>query len=391
MSGRLPYPASYYRVLPRAAPAGPDPSSAYPALPYGLSNVAGLSGQVLSAPPWPLVLPCGGDDGASLSAALGIYGGVLLAPQVYTLDTPVVMPPWTSLIGFSNVVDNSALSDQGGYVLAPSASFSSPWSEPGPAAVTLLDQVTGGYDQLSAGQQVSGINIDCSSAPAGTHGIASVNQVYGVSVASVVVQKAPGTGLYAVYDGGTPDGWHVYHSMFARCGRGVDVNIADTIFDDCLAIGATTDHNWYIRNAVDSIFSNCRGGNAAIHNWYFAVNQTAAGGYCLLEGCASDLADSYGVLIDYGNTGGIWLNFMGFSSDSDNAGAATGAIRISSAPQPVIFDSLTVNTTADYGFQYANAANLVVASGILNGATAAFNNGGGNGTVLINTAAIIEL
>jgi hypothetical protein len=264
------------------------------------------------------------------------------------------------------------------------AGFTNPAALPDPGAIYMQ-----GGSTLPAGQNLAGINIDCTNAPAGIHGIVLYNAVYGAAMSKMCVQSAPGTGLYAVFSTSQVDGLHVDHSLFARCGRGIDLNIADGVFEDVNATGALTDHNWYIRNAVDSIFSNCRGGNAAIHNWYFAVNQPAVSGYCLLEGCGSDLADSYGMLIDYGNTGGMWLNILGFSSDSDNAGQATGAIRIASAPQPVVFDGLTINTTADYGLQYLNAANLTVNSGSIIAAVSPLNNGGGNGTVKINGDGIL--
>jgi hypothetical protein len=344
------------------------------------------------------ILPSGDNTGltdwANITNALGIGKVVYLMPGIYYTLYPLVVSPWANLIGISNIVDNSALTDNGttiqavaGFTNAHSPTNAAPWPES--SVILMVDEATGGYGELSAGQQVLGINVDASLAPAGTHGVTLYNAVYGASFQGTV-QDAPGTGLFVAFATSQADGLHVYHSAFLRCGRSADINVADAVFDDVNATGATVDHNWFIRNAVDSIFSNCRGGNAPVHNWYFAVNQTILGGYCLLEGCGSDLADSYGMLIDYGNTGGIWLDIVGFSSDGDNAGAGTGAIRISAAPQPVMFDALTINTTADFGLQYANAANLNVASAIIEAATAPFNNGGGNGTVMLNTDAILD-
>jgi hypothetical protein len=335
-------------------------------------------------------------DWQNLTTAMTSFGAVIyLVPGLYYILYPLVIAPWCMILGVSNIVDNSALSDFGvtivvvaGFTNAHSPVNPAPWPES--SAILMVDETTGGYTALSSGQQLLGINVDLTNAPAGTHGITTYNAVYGVSLGQVTVLEAPGTGLFVAFASSQADGLHVYHTSLLRCGRSVDVNVADAVFDDVNATGATTDHNWFIRNAVDSIFSNCRGGNAPVHNWYFAVNQTITGGYCLLEGCGSDLADSYGMLIDYGNTGGIWLDIVGFSSDGDNAGAGTGAIRISAAPQPVMFDALTVNTTAAYGVQYANAASLNIASAIIEAATAPFNNGGGNGTVMLNTDAILD-
>jgi hypothetical protein len=334
-------------------------------------------------------------DWVNITGEMALTGRIVyLMPSIYYVLYPVVVTPWSGLIGISNIVDNSALSDNGttiagvaGFTNAHSPTDPTAWPES--SVILMVDETTGGYSELSAGQQVLGVNVDASATPAGTHGVTTYNAVYGASFQGTV-QDAPGTGLFVAFATSQADGLHVYHSAFLRCGRSADINVADAVFDDVNATGATVDHNWFIRNAVDSIFSNCRGGNAPVHNWYFAVNQTILGGYCLLEGCGSDLANSYGMLIDYGNTGGIWLNIVGFSSDGDNAGAGTGAIRISAAPQPVMFDALTINTTADFGLQYANAANLNVASATIEAATAPFSNGGGNGTVLLNTDAILD-
>jgi hypothetical protein len=318
-------------------------------------------------------------------------------PGTYYILYPLVISPWTTITGYSNISDNSALGYLGNTTIMPVTGFTNvhgptdPAAWPVSSAILMIDSASGGYGILSAGQNITGINVDCSDAPAGTNGITLYNAVYGASISEFSILEAPNVGLMAQFASSQVDGLHVYHGLVSRCGRSIDLNVADAVFDDVNGTGALTDHNWYIRNAVDSIFSNCRGGNAAIHNWYFAVNQTATGSYCLLEGCGSDLADSYGMLIDYGNTGGIWLNIVGFSSDQDNAGATTGAIRIASAPQPVEFEGLTINTTANYGLQYLNSASLVVASAIINAAVSAFSNGGGNGTVLINSNAILGI
>lgn len=324
-------------------------------------------------------------DWNTWTGALAIPNCVIYpAPGIYYINQPLLIPAWSAILGSSNVLDNSTLSDNG-VTLIVVAGFTNPAALPDPGAIYMQ-----GGPSLPAGQNLAGLNVDCSSAPAGIHGIVLYNAVYGTAMSKMCVQSAPGTGLFAAFSTSQVDGLHVDHSLFARCGRGIDLNIADGVFEDVNATGSLTDHNWFIRNAVDSIFSNCRGGNAPIHNWYFAVNQTTVGGYCLLEGCGSDLAGSYGMLIDYGNTGGILLNILGFSSDQDNAGATTGAIRISSAPQPVLFDGLTINTTADFGVQYANAANLDIASAIITAGTAAFDNAGGNGKVHINWDAILD-
>jgi hypothetical protein len=356
--------------------------------------VGGASGTVQ----W--VFPSGDTTGATdwtnitnAMADTGIPTIIYLAGGQFWVNQPLVISPWVFLIGQSNIVDNSALSDNGTTISA-TATFTNTGAPAGGAwpessVILMVDQATGEYEELSAGQYLFGVNVDASAAPTGTHGITLYNAVYGVSIANFTVQQAPGTGLFGAFATSQVDGLHVYHGLLSRCGRGVDLNIADGVFEDVNATGSLTDDNWHIRNAVDTIFNNCRGGNAAVHNWNFAVNQTITGGYCLLQGCGSDLSGSYGVLINYGNTGGIWLNFVGFASDQDNAGAATGAIRISSAPQPVLFDGVTINTTADFGIQYANAANLCVASGIIEAATSPFSNGGGNGVVQINYDSII--
>jgi Spherulation-specific family 4 len=87
-----------------AVPGGPDvpadPSNPTTYTPYGLENVKGLSGVLAAAPPYPMVLPCGGDDGANLSAAAGLFGGVTLqSGGAYVLDTSLSLPSGAVISG----------------------------------------------------------------------------------------------------------------------------------------------------------------------------------------------------------------------------------------------------------------------------------------------------
>lgn len=358
--------------------------------------IKGITVNVQSNGATVIILPGAGSDGTSAilaAIAAASPGDTLLLLGQCQVSSPIVIPPWITVIGYGTVINNSALSDNCTTLIA-SASFSG-GSYPVPAVILMIDQITGGYSQISAGQNFQHINVDCSLAPSGTVSWASFGQVYGVGITDCCGQFAPATGLLTQFDAvhGQADGWRINGFMLARCGRNVDLNIADLIANDIHAIGASVDDNFFIRNAVNSHFFGARAGNSARYGWNFSVNQAAVGSWCGLHGCSSDQSGEYGLFINYGSTGGMALCIDGYCSDLDNATGTqqASALRIASAPQAVVISSIMQVSAAaacKYGLSYSNAANLAIGAGVVQGSVAGLIAGSGNGTVEISPALI---
>ncbi len=374
---------------PRLLPAMPsvfgDPY--IPALHGLLTSMADGSVTVLPS----TGTPYAGDDAASINSAYGYTDTVrLIAGMTYNVASPVLIPPWGALTSDGPVpVNNSLLSDVPA-TLAVAASFNA-GASPLPAAVLFSSPGV-----VAGGQYVSGINLDGVAAPAGTHGIASYGSVYGVELDRVTVSRAPGTGLYVNFTAGQgqADGWRVTRCMFARSGRNVDMNASDMIFTDVHAIGATVDHNFYVRQALNSIFTACRGGNAAGNNWNFPVNQAAGqGGFLLLNGCDSDSAAGDGVVISYLSTGGPYMSITGLCSTNDGTAGGHTAVNVLGTPVPLNITGLFVVPGASSpatGLAYANVTAAMRAQGIVKAVTTAVSAGAGN-TGAIDVTGITSL
>ena len=269
-----------------------------------------------------------------------------------------------------------------------------------PAAWLIVDQTTGGYAIPSAGQQMTGINIDGSDAPTDVDGIDVYGDVGGVQMSCCSVQSATGGGFnFLSRAGNIPDGLRLTGLMAARCtGNNFFFQAADAVCHDLHAIGSNAGDGFRIITCANSHFSDCRSGNNAGHGWNFGNGTGSADptGYISMQNCNSQLNTEDGYYVDWtSGNGGHVLNMTGCTSIGDgnnggSGGGSFGALTVVQATAPILMDNFVVmsNTSSgdcpQYAVKVTNCAHLLIRSGMLQAYNTVFYDGGGNGTILID-------
>jgi len=345
------------------------------------------------------------DDTAAIQAALTAaqLGQVVYFPAGrYLVSSPVVIPPWVTVMGSGIVLNGSYRTDYPSTLVA-SASFSG-GSWPVTAVILMVAQALGGYSVASAGQAIVNIGIDCTSAPASVDGIDAYGSVNGNYFQNIYIGSPTGNGLSAIYNAtyDQPDGWRMNGIMVAGAGgNGFQLTMADVVANDLHAIGCGGD-GFSCIGLANSQLSNCRMANNTGNGWNFGRSGSgtaSAGTYITLTGCNSQLNGKNGLLIDWPVQGGQSLILEGFTSVADglNGGSGGGSyagVNVTSAGTPIVFDGLYVipgtgtQTAPEYGLSVTDCSYLMIRGGVIQGYTQPVFNGGSNGVIQIDPSVL---
>jgi hypothetical protein len=280
-----PYPIPQAAAVPGApAPAGQLRKSQDPQ-PYGLSGVIGISSGLAAAPPYPLILPSGEDDGVNLTNALAVFGGVVLAPLVYTTYTPVLMAPGSCLIGAAPVGQsvNGLASAALGSRIRAAASWSAGTS---PAGIIVADQ--------AANPVIANVIADGSLLGAT---IADGITLYGAAAAPLIrnsaVYMATGNGINFVnVSGSYPDGADFSHVVAYLCaGNGITGAIVDSSMVNC-HVQQAGGMGFYLQGANNRLVC-CRADQSA--HGFVSDDFLSQGGCNMLSCCETAGNQGYGI------------------------------------------------------------------------------------------------
>jgi hypothetical protein len=270
------------------------------------ASYTGSSAYIESVGPYTVVSASqdqsGETDSSDINEALEAASPVLLASGVYYVNTPIVIPDSSCLMG-ANPSWGIPTGDYGigglplqGAIIRPGTGFS------GSAVITMGSTGTTQH----GGQRIYSLTIDGQSGPAGMHGIQSVGYVGGVKLRDVVVWQATGDGLHcdnAGVSGHNPDFWMVESCKFSASGGwGVNINgMADSWFTDCESTGNTSG-GWSVTAGADTRWIGCRGSsNESVPGWRFKVS--GFGGSWQMIGCEAN-SNGTGILVLGAGAGG---------------------------------------------------------------------------------------
>lgn len=352
------------------------------------------------------------DDTAAIQAALDATprGGVTYFPAgVYRTSAPLIQQPYTTAI----FTHGSGQFQMGG--ASPYSSIKPLPSFAGAAVWRILDENLGGfasptilaegnsgaYQVVSAEYAIQGMSIDGSALTASNvNGIDILGQVQDVYLRDVDVQQCTGDGINSTYNFAVANGpqapfaIHFERIAIQQCtGTGIVLsNATDSTFMDCYVLGCGS-FGWWIAWPGNSLFVACR----AEWSGYDGFHVTAQGGQTQFIGCSTDRNNSNGMYITgTGTPGGIvsisglMLNRDGKNNDAGGGGFA--GLNVAGTNSAVVVDGLTVwpgyddggggTLSPEYGVTASNQGFLAINTGMINGATAAWFDGGGNTTIL---------
>lgn len=248
-------------------------------------------------------------------------------PGKYKTAGPIVVPPYIGLVG-AKATPQCATWSEYGSVIKPASNWSQ-GSYPVPAAILMLDPVTGGYSGVSEEQRLESLLVSGAALPATfpVHGIASYRQVNRVQLNRVHVGRMPGDGVHQDYDDThQPDAWTASH-VFSRynLGRGFQLRSADSSWTKCLATNSGAD-NWWLDTVVNNQYIGCRSEWSGGHGYrYQCRNDNTGSGSTLFSGCSTDRSSRSGFLAtSSGGTGAVPLLLSGCYFRRDGALGGSG-------------------------------------------------------------------
>ena len=336
------------------------------------------------------------DDTAAIQSALNACppGGVVeMPPGVYRTSDSLVVPPGVTLLGTrTGLMYVPDLTDPPGYI-RPMPTFV------GTAVIKFLDEVTGGYSDISGEQRVINLMIDGSElATPSIDGISAEGNVQNVGLRDVTIRRVTGAGIRTGINAGFyPYSWRLHRVMVDKTGwRGFTFEVmTDITFVDCQAIGCGAD-GFYIANAANSHAIGCRAewnndnGFHITGNW---ATGTGSGGM-LFGDCSTDRNDKNGVLIDATGNPPIQFDNLHTRRDGRNANLGGGdyaGFKVDAATTPVLVGLITCYPGVDdngdgvnspqYGVRVEDSTFVSVSTGFLHAATDGWIDGGGNGVL----------
>ena len=323
----------------------------------------------------------------------GAQGDNVADDTVYRTSDSLVVPPGVTLLGTrTGLMYVPDLTDPPGYI-RPMPTFV------GTAVIKFLDEVTGGYSDISGEQRVINLMIDGSElATPSIDGISAEGNVQNVGLRDVTIRRVTGAGIRTGINAGFyPYSWRLHRVMVDKTGwRGFTFEVmTDITFVDCQAIGCGAD-GFYIANATNSHAIGCRAewnndnGFHITGNW---ATGTGSGGM-LFGDCSTDRNDKNGVLIDATGNPPIQFDNLHTRRDGRNANLGGGdyaGFKVDAATTPVLVGLITCYPGVDdngdgvnspqYGVRVEDSTFVSVSTGFLHAATDGWIDGGGNGVL----------
>lgn len=330
------------------------------------------------------------DSTAAINDALTtapVGGTVYIPAGTYKTTAPIVIPPQITLAG-----------PHGSHIDATTCSIK-PESQAsgfsGAAVILFVDQSTGGYSLTSNQQRLIDLTLDCSNLTGSTiDGIQAQGLVHGVILDDIQIRNAPNHGVAFVTNGsGTAYSWRAHRVVANACGNhGFSPAITDSTWTDCEAIGCGGNGINLAGSAANSHFIAFRSefntiGVALSGAW---AQGTGSGGVTFTA-LSTDRNTQDGVLVTA--TGTVPASFISsmFRRDGRNGNSGGGGyagLRCSGSTIPVLVDGTcfpgvddngTGTSSPQYGFSVVSSAkNVVLKSGMWQGATAGVHDDGTN-------------
>ena len=352
------------------------------------------------------------DDTTAIQAALNACprGGVVYFPAgVYRTSAPLIQQPYTRCI-FTH--GNGQVQTGGA---SPYSSIKPLSTFAGAAVWRILDANLGGwaaptilaspntasYQVISAEFALEGLSIDGSAlVAASVNGIDILGQVQDVYLSDVSVQQVTGNGINSTFNFAVSAGPQAPLCLHFRrvnvqwtTGTGIVLsNATDSTFIDCYVLGCTG-YGWWIAWPGNAQFLACRAEWSGSDGFHI----TAQGGQTIFSGCSTDRNAFNGIYITgTGTTPGV-VNLSGciLNRDGRNGGSGGGGysgLAINNTNSAVVADGITIfpgyddngsgTLSPEYGVSATSTPFLALNSGMINAATAAWNDGGGNTTIL---------
>jgi hypothetical protein len=351
----------------------------------------------------------GTDDTAALQAAINTaatFGTVATGPPgTYLFSAAVTIPSKGGLTGTGTESYGVPLGNYTvgglplqGTILKATNTFANPNSATG---LFLMNTASG----QGGGQRLHGFSIDGSALPSNNlHGILVQNATACATFSNLNVygsgsKAIGGDGFHAVSTGnGVPDLLNMKWCHFSGCaGWGVSLNgVADSYISFTEATGNGTG-GWSITNGNNTRLTGCKGETstgAGAPGWLFTAGSGFTG--CLhLNACTSQSNDGSGFKFTGTGTGTYQLLACSSDDDGHNAGAGGGGfagLECTSFSGFVLAPGFNVRLGSIPSPQYGISATahnvLTLDSGVINGATAAFFEGGGNATIVLGSGVV---
>lgn len=341
------------------------------------------------------------DDSSAINAALSFVwttnggGFVLLPPGTYAVANPVIIPPYTFLVGQTEISLNLNTIPTNVAVITALSSWA-PASSTG--IVEILSKTPGGWSQNTAACGLKNIYINgASNTSTNLNGINMVGPCYDVHLQDVFIDTPPHDGITAsgqTESGITPT--FPYHQRYDRVTvayaglTGFNlVNFTDSTYTNCLAFQNVAT-GWTLQNCSNSVWAHCRG------EWNeYGFSVSGSSGSLTFTGCTTDQNSREGLYINGATPqttqgGGVIWSGGKFHADANGAVSGhTNAILVTSSTVPVTITGTNVESGENVSTFYpANAitltssSNVVVAGSWLQGVTSAWNDTGGNTNIM---------
>jgi len=336
------------------------------------------------------------DDTTAIQAALTAcpVGGVVYMPLgVYRTSAPLLVPPYVTLTGTHGGGEAQSTSSPTPSCIKPLGSFT------GAAVVQVVDQQIGGYATISSEVKIENLTINGSSLPTGSvAGIQMKGQIQHITIRDVQVRQVTGNGFDTAYNLSAPPGpqapfclhWERLSALWCG-GTGFALNNStDSYFGDCYALGCSS-WGWYVAGANGSTWIGCRAEWSGTDGFFLATNTAVQ----TFVGCSTDRNGQHGFNIGSStSTGTIVLSGCRLTRDGRSSTTSGYAgLKVNTTTRKVFAEGLIVTTgrdddgttgnlTPQYGVSVSGSSYVVVASGDVNGVTTAWNDGGGNTTLL---------
>jgi len=335
------------------------------------------------------------DDWAAIQALLTAApkGGVIqLGPKRYGLSAPLLIPPYVTLRGPHH--DRDSVGDSVP-ALVPLAGFS------GVAAITMVDQATGGYATAHRAACIDTVNIDGVNLTSETvSGIRATGYVHGTVLRNVSIRAMTNHSIDQVSNAsGSPYSWYLENVQIAGVGSattwdGFRFISTDNVLYNCRAEGVRG-YGFYLQSGPNNMLVGCRSEWSAKSGFYItgAWGTGQGSGALIMSGCSTDRNSENGVLIDATGNAPVIISGLMARRDGRNGYPGTGgggfaALRGTSATVPIVVTGMTcypgVNddgtgvNSPERGASFAGCTYVAVDSSYLHADTTPFHDGGTN-------------
>lgn len=346
------------------------------------------------------------DDTAALNDALSYvfttYGGgyVFVPWGEYLVSAPIVIPPYTFLVGETALTLNLNTTPTSVAQIVASSGWA-PASSSG--IVEILSKTPGGWSENTSSCGLRGIYINgVNNTSTNLNGINMVGPCYDVHLEDVFINTPGHNGISSSgqsESGITPT--FPYHQRYDRvtiayaANNGFSLtNFTDSTYVNCLAFQNAA-AGWVVNNCSNNVWTSCR---AEWNEYGFSVSGSS--GSLTFTGCTTDQNSREGLYINTATgqtTQGGGVIWTGGKLHADANGSVSGhssGILVTGSTVPVVISGANVEAGENVSTFFppdaitlTSSSNITVAGCTLQGVTSAWNDTGGN-TKLTRTGCV---